>query len=75
MSSTVLASSSISGALEMMPRLSRSHCTSEPVTAMEPSRAYTAGASPILYATVVSRPFSEGTGVVPVLMSMKLPVP
>ena len=39
LSSTVLASSSTSGALEMMPRLSRSHWTSEPVTAIEPSSA------------------------------------
>ena len=48
LSSTVLASSSISGADEMIPRLSRSHWTSEPVTAIEPSSAYTVGWSPIL---------------------------
>ena len=41
MSSTVLASVSISGADLISPRLSRSHCTSEPVTAIEPSSAYT----------------------------------
>ncbi len=39
LSSTVLARVSISAAVEMMPSWSRSHCTSEPVTAIEPSRA------------------------------------
>ena len=48
LSSTDSASSSTSGAALMSFRLSRSHCTSEPVTAIEPSSAYTASASPIL---------------------------
>ena len=48
LSSTVAASVSISGAEPMRPRLSRTHCTSEPVTAIEPSSAYTVGWSPIL---------------------------
>ena len=42
------ASASLSLALEMMPSWSRSHCTAEPVTAMEPSSAYTGGSSPNL---------------------------
>jgi hypothetical protein len=75
LSSTLDARYSMSGASANMPRLSRSHCTREPVTAIEPSSAYTCGLSPILYATVVSRPFFDGTGSVPVLSSMKLPVP
>ena len=33
------ARASISGAEEIRPRLSRTHCTRDPVTAMEPSRA------------------------------------
>jgi hypothetical protein len=36
LSSTAAASSSTSGALLIMPRLSRSHWINEPVTAMEP---------------------------------------
>ena len=39
LSSTCVARSSISGASLIRPRLSRIHCTSEPVTATEPSRA------------------------------------
>ena len=39
LSSTEAASVSTSGALLIMPRLSRSHWISEPVTAMEPSSA------------------------------------
>ena len=39
LSSTVVASASTSGAEVMMPSWSRSHCTSEPVTAIEPSSA------------------------------------
>ena len=45
LSSTVRANSSISSAAEISPRLSRSHWTSEPVTAIEPSSAYTGSAS------------------------------
>jgi hypothetical protein len=30
----------------MIPSWSRSHCTADPVTAIEPSSAYVAGASP-----------------------------
>ena len=42
LSSTVLASVlDLGGAAVIMPRLSRTHCTSEPVTAIEPSSAYT----------------------------------
>ena len=48
LSSTDLASSSTCGAAEIMCRLSRSHCTSAPVIAIEPSSAYTAASSPIL---------------------------
>ena len=48
LSSTVCASSSTSGAALIIPRLSRSHCTSAPVIAIEPSRQYTAAWSPIL---------------------------
>ena len=39
LSSTVFASASISSRRVIMPRLSRSHCTSGPVTAIEPSSA------------------------------------
>jgi len=39
LSSTVRASASMSAALSIRPRLSRSHCTSDPVTAIEPSSA------------------------------------
>lgn len=48
LSATVSASVSISGALLISPRLSRNHCTSEPVIAIEPSSAYTGASSPIL---------------------------
>ena len=75
LSSTPAARVSTSGALPIMPRLSRSHWISEPVTAIEPSSAYTGFWSPMRYATVVSRPLSECTGSSPVLISMKLPVP
>ena len=47
------------GRLLVIPRLSRSHWMSEPVTAIEPSSAYTGSASPRRYATVVIRPFSR----------------
>ena len=39
---------SISAAVPMRPRLSRSHCTSDPVTAMEPSSAQIVSLEPIL---------------------------
>ena len=48
LSSTVLARSSISGALLISPMLSRIHWTSYSVMAMEPSSMYAAGWSPIL---------------------------
>ena len=37
LSGTLAASASISAAVPIMPRLSRSHCTSAPATATEPS--------------------------------------
>jgi hypothetical protein len=43
--------------------------------AIDPSRQYVAGWSPILYASVVSRPLFEATASVPVLRSRKFPVP
>jgi hypothetical protein len=39
LSSTWRASSSTSAAPAMIPSWSRSHCTADPVTAIEPSRA------------------------------------
>ncbi len=48
LSSTDRASVSDSSAPRMMPSWSRSHCTAEPVTAIEPSRAYTTSWSPNL---------------------------
>ena len=48
LSSTWRASDSLSDAPEMMPSWSRSHCTADPVTATEPSSAYTTGSSPNL---------------------------
>ena len=44
-SSTWRASSSLCAASEMIPSWSRSHCTADPVTAIDPSRAYTGAAS------------------------------
>ena len=41
LSDTWPAKPSISDAPEMMPSWSRNHCTAEPVTAIEPSSAYT----------------------------------
>jgi hypothetical protein len=40
-----------------------------------PSSAYTVFSLPIRHAMVVNRLFFDGTGSVPVLISMKLPVP
>ena len=48
LSLTCLARPSISDAPEMMPSWSRSHCTAEPVTAIDPSSAYTGSSSPNL---------------------------
>ena len=48
LSSTCRASDSLCAAPEMMPSWSRSHCTADPVTAIEPSSAYTTGSSPNL---------------------------
>jgi hypothetical protein len=42
---------------------------------MLPSRAYCVGSSPSFHATVVRRSFSDLTGVSPVFISMKAPVP
>src|SRR6187551_2030130 len=53
---------------------SRSHCTAAPAMNTEPSSAYVV-LPPIFHATVVSSPFSDGTGLSPVLSSMKQPVP
>ena len=46
LSGTLAASSSTSAAYSISPRLSRSHCTSAPVTAIEPSSMYAGGSSP-----------------------------
>ena len=46
LSSTERASCLDLGRVEISFRLSRSHCTSEPVTAIDPSSAYTGSASP-----------------------------
>ena len=70
-----LAIASVSAASWMIPRLSRSHCTAAPAMAMDPSRAYTAGASASLYPSVVRSPCLEGIARVPVFSSMKQPVP
>ena len=75
MSGTLAASISISPAPLMIPSWSRSHCTAEPVTAIEPSSAYTGSLSPNWYATVVSSPCWLRTSSAPVVMSRKLPVP
>jgi hypothetical protein len=55
--------------------LSRNHCTSAPVTAIEPSSAYVGASSPMRQHTVVSSPLADCTGCSPVLKSRKLPVP
>ena len=59
----------------MMPRPSRSHCTTAPATKTLPSRAYCIGSSPSFHATVVRRLFFDVTASVPVFISMKAPVP
>src|SRR5918996_6006123 len=61
LSSTVAASASMSADFSIMPRLSRSHCTSAPVMAIDPSSMYTAGWSPILYPSPVISPLLLGT--------------
>jgi hypothetical protein len=73
--STDRASVSICGAVGMISSASRSHCTSEPAIAIEPSTAYTGASSPRAYATVGS---TDGPGVgrcSPVLISRNAPVP
>ena len=57
-SGTERASASTSSASSMSPSSSRSHCTSDPATATEPSSAYVVGASgpPSRAATVVISP-------------------
>ncbi len=46
LSGTLSASALIPSAVWIRPRLSRSHCTSAPVTAIEPSSAYTGADAP-----------------------------
>ncbi len=75
LSSTERASGSTSAADEISPRLSRSHWMSAPAIATDPSSAYTGGALPRRYPTVVSRPCQLCTIRSPVLRSMKQPVP
>jgi hypothetical protein len=58
----------------MMPSPSRSHCTAAPAMNTLPSRAYSI-VSPIFQATVVSSRLCESTGLAPVCISMKQPVP
>src|ERR1051325_1810294 len=71
---TCAASASTSDEDLMMPSPSRSHCTTAPAMKIEPSSAYSVR-SPTRQATVVSRLFFDGTGFVPVFISMKQPVP
>ena len=63
-------------ALSMILRLSRNHCTPEPATAIDPSRAYVHGESlPNCAATVVSRPCFDDTISLPVWNRRNEPVP
>src|SRR5207253_1316999 len=71
---TCEASASTSDDDLMIPRPSRSHCTTAPAMKMLPSSAYSVR-FPIRHATVVSRLFLDAIGFVPVFMSMKQPVP
>mmetsp|Transcript_51148 Transcript_51148/g.102200 ORF Transcript_51148/g.102200 Transcript_51148/m.102200 type:complete len:230 (+) Transcript_51148:347-1036(+) len=59
----------------MILRLSLSHEIPTPAIATEPSRAYLAGSSPNLYATVVSSPCLDRTHSVSVLRMRKHPEP
>lgn len=59
-----------------MPSPSLSHVTPAPAMAMAPSKAYSTGRSgPSWNATVVRRPWAEGTAVGPVFRRRKPPVP
>mmetsp|Transcript_25962 Transcript_25962/g.42871 ORF Transcript_25962/g.42871 Transcript_25962/m.42871 type:complete len:256 (-) Transcript_25962:213-980(-) len=70
------ASTSISDADPIKPRLSRSHCTARPAIATDPSSAYITGAfGPSLKQTVDKRPCVLGHTLLPTFMSMKQPVP
>src|SRR5699024_2417500 len=72
--STRLAYSSLSGEYLNILKPSRNHCIAEPATKMLPSNAYsTLPSSP--QAIVVSSPFFDLTGVSPVFINMKQPVP
>lgn len=66
---------SIAGALGISCRESRSHCTSEPPIATDPSRAYTGSSPSIWYETVLSRPCSLNLNCSPVLSRRNRPVP
>jgi hypothetical protein len=68
------ASGSVSAAVSMIPRPSRSHCTPAPVTKMAASRAYTVRC-PIPQAIVVSSPGGASGGAAPEFSSAKEPVP
>ncbi len=76
-SGTERASVSTSSAESISARSSRSHWTSDPATATEPSSAYVAGVPrpPSRAATVVISPCVLATGVMPVCISMNAPVP
>ena len=74
LSSTVSDNASTSGALRIIFSPSRSHCTTAPAMNTLPSSAYSVRPS-IFQATVVRRLFFDGTASVPVLSSMKQPVP
>src|SRR5262245_21588049 len=75
LSDTLAANGSTSDADRMISSWSRSHCTADPVTATDPSSAYTGGAPSSAYPSVVRRPEGDGTMARPVLSSRKLPVP
>ncbi len=68
------ASASLSAAVLMMPRPSRSHCTAAPAMKTLPSTAKRCLPA-MRDATVVSSPFCEKTGRSPVCWRMKQPVP
>src|SRR5256885_3921782 len=71
---TCAASASTSDDDLMIPRPSRSHCTTAPAMKMLPSSAYSLR-WPMRHATVVSRLCLDVIGFVPVFISMKQPVP
>ena len=71
-SSTDAARASTSAELLMHLSPSRSHCTTEPPTNMDPSRAYET-LSPIFHAIVVRSLFFDSMGRLPVFISRKHP--